>query len=151
MTSYIHIASRSEPWKPKETKKLIPIRCHISKILSTSMHDSFVRYRSSEFSPSLESLWNSLRLWYSEFPGSCFDYAQILKLRSYGSNQKFQPQQVLEIITPELLVGLRLMGKPLESWKSWLRCWYWRFSKIAFEMESNSQISQHAVMFIISP
>jgi hypothetical protein len=40
---------------------------HISRILSTlTLHRSFVRYQSSEFPPYLESLYNSLHLWYSK-------------------------------------------------------------------------------------
>jgi hypothetical protein len=69
MTSYIHIASRRKPWKPKEISKLILIWSHNSRILLASiLPASFVRSQNYEFSLSLESLWNPLRLWYSEFP-----------------------------------------------------------------------------------
>jgi hypothetical protein len=69
MASYIHITSRSKSSKPKETEKSSPDRSHILIILPTlPLHSFFVRYQNSEFPSSLESLWNLLLPWYSEFP-----------------------------------------------------------------------------------
>jgi hypothetical protein len=93
----------------------------ISRILSTSrLHGSFIQFQSSEFPPSLESLWNALWPWSSELP-PCFKWAQILKSRSYSI--RFKPEfpaatdNFSTVITPESLIGLRHMGSRQEAEK----------------------------------
>jgi hypothetical protein len=106
----------------RNLKKSIPIQSHISRIPSTStLNSSFVRYRSSEFPPSLESLWNFLWLWYSGFPS--------ISLRLSPNSEVAKPfpsiqtkissshQQISTIITSESLVGLRHMGSRQKSEK----------------------------------
>jgi hypothetical protein len=94
---------------------LIPIRCHLVRILPTSnLHGCLVHHRNSELTPSLKSLWNFLRLRYSEFPGILFRLGPnptVEKLLHSAKTRILNShQQPSTIIISDLFVGLRHMG-----------------------------------------
>jgi hypothetical protein len=101
-------------------KKSILIRSHIVRILPTSnLHGLLVWHRNSELPPSLKSLWNSIWLQYSKFPGILFRLGSnpaverllhSAKTRIPGSHR--QPSTIL---ISDSFVGLRHMGS---HWKA---------------------------------